>query len=211
VVDPVDNNIERLEDIRVGREVALRVLTEYEESPEAFDHDLLSPPAITRYFDYYFYRRAEAMDYPTPPETTTRSDTLLRLLSDNGMSVDAFRQTHEGNPPLSLRQAFRTAAKAFKAIDAPTKGVIVPYGPEGRDLIEGLRGPFDPETQTGLLRRAQQYSVNVFPNVFDRLLQSDAIQETCESTGIYYLLPDYYSEEFGLSESPVPNKEAGDG
>lgn len=144
------------------------------------------------------------MDYPVPPEKATRDDTLLRLLSENYLSVEEYKRLNSNShPPISLRQAFMTAAKAFQAIDAPTKGVIVPYGTDGKNLIAELCGSFKPEIQIGLLRKAQQYTVNVFPDVFDRLRQSSAILEIGEDIGIYHLHPLHYSEEFGLSESSV--------
>jgi len=203
VVNPADERIERLTDIREGREVALRILDEYREDPTAFGSDLLCPTAISRYFDYYFYRRADVMDYPVSPENATRSDTLLGLLSDNALSLEAYCRINGSRPPLHLNQSFMTAAKAFQAIDAPTKGVIVPYGPEGSALISELCGAFKPELQIELLRRAQQYTVNVFPHEFDALQKAGAISEIGEETGIYHLHPTYYSEEFGLSLSPV--------
>ena len=58
-----------------------------------------------------------------------------------------------------------------------------------------------------MLRRAQQFTVNVFPNVLERLIQADAVREIQEGTGILYLDYRYYSDEFGLSETPQKNME----
>jgi CRISPR-associated endonuclease/helicase Cas3 len=209
VINPADDSgIDRLDDIREGCKVTRRLLDEYAAAPEAFDHDLLSPAAIMRYFEYYFYQRADVMAYPVGPEKAGRDDTLLNLLSENRASVEEYKRTHPSPPPIPLRQAFKTAARAFKAIDAPTQGVIVPYGKEGADLIARLCGSFKPEIQIDLLRRAQQFSVNVFPNVFESLRLSRAVFEIGEATGIFCLLPTHYSEQFGLSESQVSLMEA---
>jgi CRISPR-associated endonuclease/helicase Cas3 len=96
-----------------------------------------------------------------------------------------------------------TAGTAFKAIDAPTRGVIVQFGSKGKELVADLCSAAHPEQEFGLLRRAQQYSVNVFPHVFDSFLRSGAISEISAGTGIYYLGETYYNNVFGLSDTPV--------
>ncbi len=203
VINPADERIDRLIDIREGRNIAQRVLDEFKENPLTFDDDLLGPEAMNRYFDYYFSRRAKEMVYPVSPNAATRDDSLLNLLAENSLAVHDYKQHRSSAPPLHLRQAFMTAAQAFRAIDAPTQGVIVPYGSEGRELVAQLCGAFKPELQFDLLRRAQQFSVNVFAQVFDALQRADAIAQIGEGIGIYRLRPEYYSEEFGLSETPV--------
>ncbi len=197
VINPAEEWIDRLIDIRVGRDVAMRLLAEYEQDPSVFDRDLLAPKAMAAYFEYYFFQRANEMDYPVPPAAAMRDDTLLNLLAENCLAV------HEKVPPLHLRHAFMTAARAFQAIDAPTQGIIVPYGVEGRELVANLCGAFKPELQFDLLRRAQQFSVNVFPHVFDALQRADAISEIGKDIGIFHLRPEYYSEKFGLSDTPA--------
>ena len=100
-----------------------------------------------------------------------------------------------------------TAAKAFKAIDAPTRGVIVQYGKEGKAIVADLCAAYLPDKEFDMLRRAQQFTVNVFPDVLERLTKAGAVREIQEGTGILYLDYCYYSDEFGLSETPVRNME----
>jgi CRISPR-associated endonuclease/helicase Cas3 len=203
IINPAEERIDRLVDIRMGRDVAKRIVAEFERNPSAFHDDLLGPKAMATYFDYYFFQRANEMDYPVSPNDATRDDRLLNLLAENYQAVDCYKQHQNSPPPLHLRQAFMTAARAFRAIDAPTKGVIVPYGVEGRELVAQLCAAFKPELQFDLLRRAQQFSVNVFPHVFDALQRADAISEIGTGIGIFHLRPEYYSEEFGLSDTPA--------
>jgi CRISPR-associated endonuclease/helicase Cas3 len=212
VINPIDDRIERLIDIAAGRDVTLRIFNEYGQDPAGFDDDLLGPKAMARYFDYYFFQRSVEMDYPVAASTTGRDDTLLSLLSTNDMAVDTYHQREQSGPLLYLRQSFMTAAQAFKALDAATQGVIVPYigldnNQEGPELIAQLCAAFQPETQFALLRRAQQFSVNVFPHVFDALKRADAIGEIGEGIGIYHLRPDYYNQFFGLSDIPTTTME----
>ncbi|MBL8393416.1 MAG: CRISPR-associated endonuclease Cas3'' [Candidatus Accumulibacter sp.] len=201
VINPADDGLERLCDIREGRNVAQRVLDEFEQDRSAFADDLLGPAGMGRYFDYYFGQRAGEMSYPVLPAATGRDDSLLNLLSENKLAVHDYSQRCKTAPAVPLRQAFMTAGQAFRAIDAPTTGIIVPFGAEGRDLVAQLCGVFDPELQFDLLRRAQQFSVNVFPQVFEALQRAAAITQIGEGIGIYHLRAEYYSNEFGLSQT----------
>jgi CRISPR-associated endonuclease/helicase Cas3 len=97
-----------------------------------------------------------------------------------------------------------TAGEAFEAIDSPTKAVIVPYG-DGQAVIAELcriEKKFDLKAYKKALKQAQQFSVNVFPNVWNRLLDAQAIVEI-QGEGIYYLKNEHYNKEFGLSEHVV--------
>ena len=100
-----------------------------------------------------------------------------------------------------------TAAKAFKAIDAPTQGVVVPYGKAGADIIARLHAAFDVELDVPLLRRAQQFTVNVFPHILEKLKKAGALKEAKPETRILTLDPRYYSPQFGLSTEAVSTME----
>ncbi|GAC1381141.1 MAG: hypothetical protein NVS3B3_23580 [Aquirhabdus sp.] len=57
VVNPDKEPIDTLVDIKVGQEKTRRILNDFAED------ELLSPAAMAQYFDYYFYQRADDMDY----------------------------------------------------------------------------------------------------------------------------------------------------
>jgi CRISPR-associated endonuclease/helicase Cas3 len=59
------------------------------------------------------------------------------------------------------------------------------------------------ELQYKLLKRAQQFTVNVFQHVLDRLSRAGAIRRIQEDVDILYLDDRYYSNEFGLSAEPI--------
>lgn len=202
VVNATDENLDMLKDIRHGRDVTDRLLSEATAGEWAFDGNLLGPEAMKQYFDYYFFARRDEMAYPVSPQTIGREDTLLNLLSTNATAVNEFGRSHAAAPNIYLRQSFMSAAKAFKAIDAPTRGIIVPYGKEGKKLIGRLCAAFDVEKQGSLLRRAQQYTVNVFPHELKRLLEQGAVHAIQDGIDILYLHTSYYSEEFGLGLTP---------
>jgi CRISPR-associated endonuclease/helicase Cas3 len=139
------------------------------------------------------------MDYPVSRKDAGRDDTLLNLLSSNAFNANSFKRESGLSPSLPLLQAFMTAGDLFKSIDAPTESVIVPYGKEGDNIINQLCAAFDVEKQYGLLREAQQYSVNIYPKDLEALKKKKAIMKIQENTEIYYINKTYYSDEFGIS------------
>jgi CRISPR-associated endonuclease/helicase Cas3 len=184
-----------LREIRLAQEAAERVLDENAGGGESGTVDLSDPRLIALYFRYYFFDRQNDMDYPVGPDKAERNDTLLNMLAENRLAVSG----RPAPPPVSLRQAFQKAADAFEAIDASTRGVIVPYTSEGKALIGELCAAFDLSKQFKLLKRAQQFTVNVFPHVLDELQRTHAVHEVQEGTGILHLDERWYSDDFGLN------------
>ena len=195
VINPTDESITSLVDIVEGQEAAKRVFGEMNLT------DILSPAAMDTYFQYYFFERHKDMIYPLPKQ----NDCLLNILANNDKNNGAGANKERaklGKTPI-LQQSFMAAGKAFKAIDAPTQSVIVPYGDQGEAIINQLcctSKKFDAGGFYDALRKAQQYSVNVFPNVWQKLLEQTAVIEVQEGEGIYYLDKQFYSEYFGLSD-----------
>ncbi|MFQ5852028.1 MAG: CRISPR-associated helicase Cas3' [Candidatus Binatia bacterium] len=207
VVNPSDESVDMLKDIRSGKDATARLLDEFEKEPNRFAGDLLGPDAMEWYFNYYFFDRRNDMDYPVSAGTLGHDDTLLNLLSVNPTAAEEFRRCHGRYPNLYLRQSFMAAAKAFKSIEAPTRGVIVPYGDAGKALVNELCSAFAIERQYDLLRKAQQYTVNTFSYDLARLREAHAVHEIQEGTDILYLDARFYSQEFGLGLTPTGEME----
>ena len=178
-----------LPDIQAGKTYAERVFHDFA------GQDILQPEAMKRYFEYYFYQRSDEMSYSVKNSTT---GSLLDWLSDNALNPYGEKNNKRSKLLPLLMQSFKSAGRVFQAIDAPTQAVIVPYG-EGAELIAKLCGEWDPKEMHRTLQKAQRYSVNVFPNVWDKLQKENALYETIEGSGIYYLNERYYNDEFGLS------------
>lgn len=202
VVNPAEENLDYLKDIAVGKEKSNRVLDDYKSDASKYDSDIIGLKMLEWYYQNYFYERKDVMDYPV---NASRNDTLLNLLSTNSSAVADFRRANT-MPVINLRQSFMTAAKLFKSIDAPTRSVIVRYGDEGRELVNQLCSAFEVEKQYALIKKAQQYSVNLFPYEFEKLAEQNAFYRVQEETEIFYLDDKYYSEQFGISMEPI-NKE----
>ncbi len=197
VINPAQETIDQLIDIKEGQKKTRRVFDERK------DKSLLDPEVMALYFKYYFYERSDQMVYPLKEKEAGRTDTLLSLLSNNKSNI------HQ-EEPMQLRQSFMTAGNAFKAIDAPTHSVIVPYE-QGKQLITelcGLSTAFNAASYYACLKKAQKFSVNVFPNVWKKLLEQKAVIEIQPGEGVYCLDERYYSPEFGLSTEPVGKTEA---
>ena len=178
-----------LPDIQAGKTHTERVFRDFA------GQDILQPAAMKRYFEYYFYQRSDEMAYSIKNSAT---GSLLDWLSDNALNPYGEKNDKRSKPLPLLMQSFKSAGRAFQAIDAPTHAVIVPYG-EGAELIAKLCGEWNPKEMHRTLQKAQRYSVNVFPNVWDKLQKENALHETIEGSDIYYLNERYYNDEFGLS------------
>jgi len=204
VVNPAEENLDFLKDIAVGKEKSNRVLDDYRDNPSKYDSDVIGPKMLEWYYQNYFYERKDAMDYPVVD--AGRNDTLLNLLASNSNAVGEYGRVQKILPEIFLRQSFMNAAKLFKSIDAPTRSVLVGYGDEGKELVNQLCAAFEVDKQYALIKRAQQYSVNLFPYEFEKLKKEDALYRVQEDTEIFYLDDRYYSETFGISMEPI-NKE----
>ena len=204
---PEDEKLTWLPDIAKGRDIALRVLDDYAETPARYADNLFGPMALSDFYQYYFFERQDEMSYSVPASALGRDDTIANLLAENSGADDDCRRKYGKTPERLLNQSFMAAAKAFKAIDAPTQGVVVPYGVEGADIVVRLFAAFDVELDVPLLRRAQQYTVNVFPHVLEKLQKAGAVREAKPDTRILILDPCYYSSQFGLSTEPVSTME----
>lgn len=196
VINPDQETIDLLPDIKKGQEATKRIFNEFKGK------DFLQPEVMHQYFQYYFFERSCEMSYPLKASGVEGSNDLLNLLSLNARNPN-------GDVRLTLHHAFMTAGKAFKAIDAPTQSLLVPYR-EGKTLITELctiNKQFDAQPYYQLLRKLQKYSVNLFPNVWQKLQQQNAIYEISEGEGIFYLDERFYSEDFGVCTQPCAEQQ----
>jgi len=204
-----------LAEIKQAQSITQRVLRDFRDDPASLGGDLLSEAVMRRFYFYQFHQRQAEMLYPIKagkhgdvmiPQDTT----LLELLSTNGQGVvEARRENASILPHLFLQQAFSTAAQLFQVIDAPTTGIIVPYvntetGRDGRALIADLVAAMTnegvpPARQVRLLRQAQQYTVNTFPHLIDKLRDEGALHEIAPGKGIFYLDERYYHPALGVT------------
>lgn len=203
IINPSQESLDKLLEIRKGKEVTERILDEYRKNPEDFDNNLLGPKAMQRYYEYYFFKRSEEMVYRVKAKDIGQDDSLLNMLSANTLAVQAYQRANKRAPDIPLWQSFKSAASAFKVIDAPTEGIIVPYNQKGKHIIAKLCATSDIKEQKSLLGKAQRYSVNLFPYTLEELSRNNAIYETHKGSGILCLDERYYSDELGVVSDPI--------
>ncbi len=190
----------KLRDIKAGQNATLRVLNDLSNPQEI----VINEEAMNLYYTYYFFDRKDEMSYNLDVSKLGRNDNLLNLLTDNPLSVNEYIRNNKTNTyPLLIKQSFKTAGDQFEAIDAPTKGIIIRYGRRGKQIVDGLCESQDTYESAYWLRRAQRFSVNLFPHVFNKLREENAIIPTQPDSDIFYLDEQYYSDEFGVNTEPV--------
>ena len=210
-----------LNEIKVGQEITERVFREYQETPDHFENSLLSEAAMSLYYQYYFFDRAGLMTYevkarPKPEHQKTevsQNTNLIELLGTNKIAINECLDRGPDNSPqeLALHQAHSTAAEAFRVIDAPTQGILVPYRSEpldGSELISKLAECYSNESipmpeKIKRHKEAQKFTVNAFPHVITKLSDSSAISEIHPGTGIFELAPAHYSDDYGITLEPL--------
>jgi len=178
-------------------------LDNYNDNPDAYERDRIGLRLITSYYNLYYNQRQKELDYSVGVNTPIgRDDDLFNLLSANTISTQIYQRNFQGAINLPLRQSFQSAARTFQVIDSATRGIIVPYK-DGEELITELSRASELEKQYELIKKTQRYSINLFINDFDCLIERGAIHEVQEKSGIYYLDKEYYSDEFGWSENQI--------
>ncbi len=200
--DHIVESLSKLYDIQSGKEKAETVLDEYKADPERFNYDILHPDLMNLFYNYYFYKRSQDMDYPVKNNhMLSRDDSLFSLLSSNYLSLKQHGRSEKKGTGLMLNQSFKSAGKIFEVIDSATTGIIVPYM-RGGDIIADICSYPDLETTKALIKEAQQYSLNVYRFEFEKLRDAGALQQIVMDSDIYALDPQYYNNDTGLVFEP---------
>lgn len=193
VIQSADEVLTHLREIGIGADATRQILVEFEREPERYAYDLLSPSAMTTYFKYYFHRISGELDYPV----TKLGKNLFDLLNINDDLFAAYYHKHGCWPEILSRPSFATSEKYFQVIDDAATSVLVPYNAEASELLVALNGELEPDDLSLVLRKSQQYVVN---------LHDQAIRTLDKNGGIYPLLQGHvlalrdtaYSKKFGV-------------
>ncbi len=193
IVQCLEEKLGSLKEIELGETYTKVMLDQYERNPQKYDNDLLSPSAISEYFDDYYREISQEknMDY----KLKESYKTIYEMLSLSGQR-NIYKSLTGKDCPLVLDYQIRTAARNFAVIDENTKSVLVPYQ-KGKDLIAKLESCQYGIPERRLLREVQQYSINLYEKDFNALIRDGGI-EAHEHTGIYILKERYYNSFIGL-------------
>ncbi len=131
------------------------------------------------------------------PETIESYFTALRQFT--GEAIDSKRIVPLFEDGVQdMRQPsfpFAQAAEKFHLIDQNTRAVLIPYTEEAKALADRLRGG---ERSRALLRKAGQFSVNIYEPHFNELRRRGALEVLEEDLAVLTDLS-LYSESTGLA------------
>lgn len=181
-----EEKISSLIDISKGRRCSQDVLREFS--------DPLSPDALSRYYEYYFFERSCDMGYPNG------NNTLFELLSTNKDSKELYTSRTGNKIKRMLVQSFKEGNTLFKVIEE-NDTVIVPYDQNSKDLIARLCAESGKYDLYETIRDLQKYSINVYD--VTKLTNSGIVKEIVPESGIFVLVEGYYDERLGMSRTPV--------
>lgn len=181
-----EEKISSLIDIYEGRRCSQDVLREFS--------DPLSPDALSRYYEYFFFQRSRDMGYPNG------STTLFELLSTNKDSKELYISRTGNKIKRMLVQSFKEGNTLFRVIEE-NDTVIVPYDQNSKDLIARLCAESGKYDLYETIRDLQKYSINVYDVA--KLKSSGIVKEIVPESGIFVLVEGYYDERLGMSRTPV--------
>lgn len=203
VIDHAEENLKHLKEIKVGKQVARKILIDIKRDKTSHGGDILSKQAMERYFQEYYTELESNLNYFIPKLKKEMTELLTAPKAENSFYQAYFHKEKKGIP-LFLVNSYKTAAEHFQVIDNNTTSVIVPYG-KGKDIIAELNSNNSIEDLTQLLRKAQQYTINLLE--FEKRLidKNNGIVSYLDGK-VFALKEGAYNHEFGLNienDSPL--------
>lgn len=194
IINLKDENTSKLTEIKLGATHCIEVLDEFGKSPKTFNNELLSTKSIKRYFNLYYSDTEieKQMDYKIKSD----SETIYEMLTLKKSRNTNYFEKKNKQIPISINYRFKTANKYFNVIDNNTKTIIVPFS-EGKNIITSLISINSLKDKINLLKRSQQYSVNIYEPMFKKLTEENAFIP-CEIDGIYLLEKSFYDDVKGV-------------
>ena len=188
-----EERLGKLEQIVKGAQCSEFLVDEFERYPERYDNDLLSVQALRSYYERYYYDMSQRrlMSYPVD----RAGASLLDMLEQNRCGRIAAKDAGK-TPDLEMFQAFKTAGQHFQVINDNTVSVIVPYK-EGKKIITQLADETDKKKIKDTLKKAQQATVNIFPEMLKQLKSKESI-EFLKNAGVWVLKEEAYDEQMGI-------------
>ncbi|GIO23494.1 CRISPR-associated helicase Cas3' [Oceanobacillus sp. J11TS1] len=193
IIQHAQEKLSRLKEIKFGKEASAPLLAMYRKKPERYNHSLLSQKAMKEYFINYYQKNEADLTFFVPKIERHLFKISLEQRPDE---VKSYKSKTSASYPLLLKSALDTTAKYFQVIDDNTTSLIVPYD-RGKDIIAELNSNQQIDKLSVLLKSAQQYSIQVYPQVFQELVKEQALVSHFDGM-IYELKDGFYDEEYGL-------------
>jgi CRISPR-associated endonuclease/helicase Cas3 len=196
VIDQEEENLNRLKEIKVGKQIARNILIDIKKDKTSHGGDILSTKAMERYFKEYYTEFESDLNYFIPKLKKEMTELLTETKKKYSYYL-AYIHNEKKDLPLFLVNSYKTAAEHFSVIDDITTSVIVPYE-YGKEIIAELNSNGSIEDFTRLLRKAQQYTVNIYKFELDQLIKNDGLVSYLDGK-ILALKEGAYDQEFGLN------------
>ncbi|PEU18378.1 MULTISPECIES: CRISPR-associated helicase/endonuclease Cas3 [unclassified Bacillus (in: firmicutes)] len=197
VIDYVEENLSRLKEIEVGKNITKKILVDLKYNSTNHGGHILSKQAMEKYFKEYYTKFKSNLNYFIPKLEKDMVELLAVPRGKNSYHRAYFyKHDKKKNVPLFILNSYKTAAEHFHVIDNLTTSVIVSYG-EGNDIIAELNSSSSIEDLSRLLRKAQQYTVNLFNYEKEQLIKNDGLVYYFDGK-ILALKEGAYNDEYGL-------------
>ncbi|MEB9736968.1 CRISPR-associated helicase/endonuclease Cas3 (plasmid) [Bacillus cereus] len=197
VIDYEEENLSHLKEIKIGKTITKKILMDLKHNDKIHGGHILSREAMKRYFKEYYREFESDLDYFIPKLKKNMNELLSVPRIENSYRRAYIHKHDKKDIPLFIINSYQTAAKHFNVIDDITTSVIVPYE-EGKDIIAELNSNNSIEDLSRLLRKAQQYTVNVFNYEKEKLIINDGLVYYLDGK-ILALKESAYNDEYGLN------------
>lgn len=198
VIHHLEEKIDSLAEIQKGQYIAGKIFTDLRRNPNEYDGNVLSFLAMRKYFQEFYTEFNTKLDYPI----AKLQKTMTQLLTGTKVDRDSYYKDFMSNNkqiglPLCLVNSYKTAAEYFQVIEQKTTAVLVPYG-EGEDIIADLNGQHNIKSLSTLLKKAQRYMVNIYPNEKEKLSTSGSLVSYLDGK-VLAMKESSYDENYGLN------------
>lgn len=186
----------RLEEISQGAIVTETLIRDLqlEDREKRESINLLEPSVMARYFRQYYRKFETRLGY----YVGDIERSLYDLLGRNEKSRKDYEEFNNIPCVLRLASSMKTIGMYFQVIDNQTTSVIAPYNQEAKEIIARLNGNPSPRELSSLLRKAQQYTINIYDQEKHDLTARSQLVPLYNGSG-FSLLETAYDDVYGLN------------
>lgn len=195
----LEENLGSLKDIKTGKEIVELMYKKDEKL------DILNLKSINEYYTSLYSRKQSLNEkeflYSIKNELSTEKDTICEQISMDLKMINKKKKILNKIDINILPFPIKLINENFDFINQNTYSVIVPYK-KGKDIITNLLSSKKITEKVKILEEAQQYSINIYSNEFEKMISEKSIVET-DIKGIFILSDSYYDEQLGYSKTPI--------